>query len=189
MSNAAIRNALRQLTGTDLNDQVSLLVCNVDSVDVDSRVCTCSNTSGNAVADVLEVQLMAEVDDGMLCVPKVGSTVIVVLSKYVQPYVAMYSELDRMYTVVGDSIIDVEPDKITLNDGSFAGLVKVITLTQKLNALEEKVNTLINTFNSHVHTGVTTGSSSSGTTSTPVTGTLTPTQQSEIENEKIVHGS
>ncbi|MGN7818777.1 hypothetical protein ACTJJB_01535 [Chitinophaga sp. 22536] len=189
MSDSKIERAVRQLAGMDASDKVSMMLCNVESVDIDNRTCTCSNITGTAVADILDAQLMAEVDDGVLHVPAVNSTVVVVLSKYVPPYVAMFSELDRIYTVVGNSVIDVSPDKITLNNGSFGGLVKVIDLTNKLNALENKVNDLVTTFNSHVHTGVTTGTGATAITATPVTGTITPTQRNEIENTTVIHGS
>jgi len=189
MSDALIREAIRKLAGTDLLDQTSLVVATVTAVDVAKRTCDCSNITGTAVADLLGVQLMAEVDDGVLYVPAVGSTVIIVMSKYVEPYVAMFSELDRVYTVVGDSVLDILRGKIILNDGSFAGLVKVVELTKKLNALENKVNEVIEAYKTHTHPGVTPGPSSTGAIIVPTPNPLTPTQQKEIENEKIVHGS
>jgi hypothetical protein len=189
MSDSKIERAVRQLAGMDASDKVSMLLCTVESVDLDSRTCTCANITGTAVADVLDAQLMAEVDDGVLHVPTINSTVIVVMSKYAPPYVAMFSELDRIYTVVGNSVIDVTPGKITLNDGAFGGLVKVIDLTSKLNALENKVNALITAHNTHVHGGVTFGSDSTTTTPSQVPGQLTPTERSEIENTTIIHGS
>lgn len=188
MSDRKITEAIQRLAGTQLTDEVYILICTVDSVDVDGRTCDCTAVGGTAITDIPGVQLMAEVDDGALYIPAIGSTVIVVYSKRNVPYIALYSELSALYYVVGDTTLDITNGLIKFNDGSFEGLVKVVELTQKLNALENKVNDLIATFNTHVHGGVSTGGGSTATTATPVTGTLTPTTQSEIENEKIIHG-
>lgn len=188
MSDRAIIEAVQRLAGTQLTDEVYIIACTVESVDIDDRTCECTAIGGEAVTDVPGVQLMAEVDDGILYVPGIGSTVIVMYSKRNVPYIALYSEISAIHYVVGDTTIDVTNGLIKLNDGTFQGLVKVVELTTKLNALENKVNDLIDKFNTHVHGGVTIGSSSSAVTLTPVTGTLTPTEQSEIENTKVTHG-
>ena len=57
----------------------------------------------------------------------------------------------------------------------------------KLNAIENKVNDLVTFTATHTHTGVTAGGGTSGTTATPVTGSLTPTQISDIEDQQIKH--
>jgi hypothetical protein len=67
-------------------------------------------------------------------------------------------------------------------------VVKVIELTEKLNNLEQLLNDLVTKYNSHTHSGVSTGGGMSGVTTALETGTLTPTQRSEIENEQITHG-
>jgi hypothetical protein len=77
-----------------------------------------------------------------------------------------------------------------LNDGSYDGLVKVADLTTKLNNLENKVNDLVNAWSSFATVYAPGSPSSTGlpATVTNVTGTLTTTQQSDIENADIKHG-
>jgi hypothetical protein len=81
-----------------------------------------------------------------------------------------------------------EIDKIYLNGNDYGGLVEVGNLVTKLNNLENKVNDIIASFNSHTHSGVTVGSGVTGTGTPPVTGNLTPTQKSDIENTTVQHG-
>ena len=188
MSDYSIKEAVRQLAGSHLKDEVFIVPAEVDSVNIAERSCSCTALNGQNIDELPIVQLMAEVEDGVLYVPAVGSTVMVVYSKRNVPFVALYSELSAIYYVVGDTTIDVTNGLIKLNDGSYHGLVRVEELTAKLNALESKVNDLLNAYNTHVHTGVSSGFGSSAVTTAPVIGTLTPTQQSEIENNKITHG-
>jgi len=86
------------------------------------------------------------------------------------------SEVENIY-------IDTQGDTI-FNGGTLDGMVKVGDLVTKLNNLENKVNDLVTWSSTHTHTGVTPGPGSTGT-AVGVVGTLTPTQQSELENTKI----
>lgn len=115
---------------------------------------------------------MPTVDDGVLVIPTVGSTVTVSTDANCEPIVVGFTETE----------------KIVLRGGQFDGLVKVAELTTKLNNAENKINAIINAYNAHVHPGVTSGPSSTAVTPSIVAGTLTPTQQNEIENENITHG-
>ena len=81
------------------------------------------------------------------------------MSKYTLPFVIQYSDIESY----------------ALNGNEFGGVVKVIELTQKINALEQKINELIVW----------------GATVTPplTTSPMVLTQQSEIENTTVAHGS
>jgi len=92
------------------------------------------------------------------------------MSKYTLPFIVQYSDVVSL----------------TINGSEFGGLVKVIELTQKLNAMENIVNDLILKFNTHTHIAAGTPTSIA---SVIETNNLTPTQQSEIENTVIKHGS
>jgi hypothetical protein len=165
MNNAReIRDLLQQLAGSG---SISLFDMEVKSVSESDRTATCSNGVNEIIC-----RLMASVDDGMLCIPKVGSTVVVMLSTTVEPVIIMYSDIE----------------KIVMRGGQYKGLSKVEKLKEKLNNLENKVNELITFSSTHTHAGVTTGAGVTGTPTPPVTGNLTPTTQAEIENENITHG-
>ena len=144
----------------------------VVSVDENARTAQCKTISTDAEV-MLTVRLMPTVDDGVFVVPTVGSTVTVSTDVNCEPIVVGYTETD----------------KIVLRGGQFDGLVKVAELTTKLNNAEKKINAIINAYNAHTHIlTLTMGTGTAAPTVTQVVGTLTPTQQADIENENITHG-
>lgn len=165
----SISTAIRRLAGTFTQQKITFDLGNVVSVNADER--TCEVGMDNNVT--MTCKLMAQVGDGILLIPAIGSDVLIGYFTYENAYVLMYSDLDT----------------IGLKGSELGGLVKVIELTQKLNNLENKVNTIIANFNSHIHSGVTTGPGVSGITATPVTGTIVPTTRTEIENANVTHGN
>lgn len=199
-----IIESIQRLSGTQLTDKVNLLSAIVDSVDEDKRTCVVTSLNSQGEYSLENVQLMASVDDGFLLIPAIDSTVMVAFSTMTPPFIAQYSAIDKVFIIVGQSnvsleisneeiLLEIADTKLSLtdgltkfNDGNLGGLLKVNDVLQKINNLENKVNAIITIFNNHVHTGVTTGAGSSAISPTPISGTLTPTQKSEIENTKIV---
>ena len=152
-----IKQAIEELAGTRNQDEVKLYQAIVNSVDVAKRSCNVTTVTGNATL-TFDAQLMAGVADGILIVPEVESFVYVLRSKYTIPFIIAYSDIVQ-YVLMG---------------GEFGGLVKVVELTQKLNALEEKINQILTW---------------SGTVSPPFTSpALSLTLQAEIENTSVKHG-
>ena len=92
-------------------------------------------------------------------------------------FVSMMSEIEKIEIIV---------DEIVINDGKNDGLVKVKSLTGKINDIEDQVNNLLTTLQ-----GVSVALAPSGTFPfAPIFSGFSPlvkTQQSEIENEKIKH--
>ena len=170
MSARAIQEAIQILSGTHLADKLYFIDAEVNSVDEQARSCTVTALSGK-VGSEYTVRLMASVDDGLLMIPVVGSSVVVCSSDFVTGSIIQYSGIDH----------------ISIRGGDLGGLVKVIDLTEKLNNLENKLNSLILKYNTHTH-NVTAVGSPTGPGLQPETGTLTPTQRADIENDKISHG-
>lgn len=185
----AIRTSIKKIAGMYNLDIVEIINCTVVSVDKPKRKCVVKPLSGKSDTNIENVGLMMEVNDGEFKIPAVDSTVGVVISTLVDPYLIGWSDLDEWYIVIGTTTVDILNGSIKFGDGSFDGLAKVADLTTKLNNLENKVNTIITNFNTHTHLGVTVGSGVTGTTASVVVGTLTPTQQAEIENPDITHGT
>lgn len=129
----------------------------------------------NDDAQILDVRIQAnfEVNKGFVCIPSNGSYVMVMMISDNDGYLSMVSQVDE----------------IVLYSTSLGGLVTVETLTTKLNNLENKVNAIIAAYNIHTHSGVTAGGAITGVTSGLVSGTLTPTVRTDIENIKILHGN
>lgn len=171
-TNKQIRTALRKIVKTGDVDLIDVIYATVKSVDLTTRTCTVVPITGQSDTEMEDVGLQADPSDGMVMEPKVDSTVVVGISTNLSAYVLLYSDIET----------------ISWKSGNFGGLTKVIDLTNKLNNLENKVNTLVSTFNAHIHPGVTVGAGVTGPSATPVVGALTPTQRSDIENTKIKHG-
>lgn len=145
----------------------------VVSVDTDNLTCVVELADETEISDVRLKAAIDEVTDGIVQIPVVGSTVLVgsIGNKVSVRAVIMVSEVEETL----------------FNGGENGGLIKISELVTKLNNLENKVNDIVSKFNSHVHTGVTTGGGSSGTTPTAVSGTLTPTEQGDLEDVKVKH--
>jgi hypothetical protein len=173
-----LAEAIQQLAGTKFLNVTTVALAEVISVNVAECTCQCSTISGTTTAQLITVSLMAEVEDGLLLVPETGSTVLVGYNKEILPFILMYSGLDAATFWVNNVI--------TLKDGSLGGIPIVGALVQKINNLENKVNQLLSAYNSHVHPDPVSGST--GTTTVPVTGILTPTVRADIENLNVTHG-
>lgn len=171
----SITSAIRKLAGTYNVDTIYLVTGKVLSVDETAGTCSVEAVTGKATTTIEGVEFQTTISDGLLIIPKVDSEVKVLFSTYTTPFIAQYGDVEKMYLAA---------DLIQFNDGALEGIVKVIELTQKLNNIENKVNSIISTFNSHTHTS---GGAGAPTTPpmAPISGTLTLTQKADIENPII----
>lgn len=206
MVNRQIIEAVQRMTGTLLTDNVRMMAATVDAVDEAKRTCTVTTVSSQGAITIENVQLMASVDDGLLYVPVIDSTVIVAYSTFNKPFIALFSGLSKLVIVGGennagieitdngilieiaDTKLNLADGKTTLNDGALGGLVKVVQLTQKLNALESAVNQLKQIFSTWVPVPQDGGAALKTAAATWAGQQLTQTQRADIENDKIVQG-
>ncbi len=166
---------VQRLAGTYLKDLISIFACNVDSVNEPERTCDCTPIGSEANTALPGVLLSAENNNGFLCLPVVGSTVIVAISTRNTAFILMYSDIE----------------KVQFMDGSLGGMVKVIDLVERLNNIEDKVNDIITEYNAHTHLAVDSVTSAPVTVSptvSQVVGALTPTVRSDVENDLITQG-
>lgn len=188
MSGRKIQDAIRQIAGTFNSDEVNIVLATVQSVDEDAMTCDVTTVTGTAIGDVPGVQLMAEVDDGFLLIPAVGSNVLVTITKRGIAYVSMFSEVAKLSITAGSSVLAIKDQLVQLNDGSYGGLVQIKQLVTKLNNLEADLNKIKTAFTSWV-TVPNDGGAALKTVSASWAGSqITPTQQSDLENSSITHG-
>lgn len=159
-----IRSVIRKIAGVD---NQGLIFFNASVVSVDDETCVVER-NGLKHEDVRLAAVIDGNTKNLLVKPKVGSMVLI----------ADLSEgLMRDLAVIGWS----EVDTITINGGSFGGLVKIQELTNKLNALVQK-------FNLHTHTVATTGTAAAQTgTAAATTGTAQQFSKADYEDTKIKH--
>jgi hypothetical protein len=164
-----IRESIQHLAGTHENDILILADAIVDSVEIESRTCTVTLIDSSKPTQRDDVRLLPSIDDGFLIIPDIGTTITIIFSTFTAPVIVSYSGWNRAM----------------FNGGELGGLAIVPVLIKKINALENMLNDLSEKYNSHIHP--VSGPSTGPTTSTE-TMTITPTEQSEIENTSITHG-
>jgi hypothetical protein len=153
-------------------------VVKLGSVDLANLTCTVVLLNDTEIPDV---RLKAAVDeipdlftkDGLIQIPLEESTVLVAMIGN-DPATRFILALSQVQQVI-------------FYGGLNEGLIRIIPLIEKVNNLESKVNDIVTKFNAHTHAGVTTGAGVSGTTATPVVGSLTPTIKAELEDIKVLH--
>lgn len=194
MSDRAIITAIQKMAGVFKKDNAYYVIAKVDSVQ--DEACTVIIQSGEAELKLADVRLQVEVCDGLLITPVTGSNVLVCLSTYNPPYVALFSDIDEYYLQVGDSADLITNDgKRKLNGGEYGGLIKSIDpdntqigLLARLNKVENLLNEFITLYNTHTHTSSAPGATTSPPAQTE-TNLISPiTSRSDIESDYITHG-
>ncbi|GAB4132183.1 MAG: hypothetical protein Fur0027_19700 [Raineya sp.] len=136
----------------------------VKSVDKPKAVCNVSLLENEEI--VLEnVRLQAidnEQDNGVLYFPKTGSSVIVGKMDNIDSYfVAMFSEAEEIiWKLDGAERLKITNDEIVFNGGTKGAMVEINKLKNRLNAIENAFNELLNHYKTHNHAhpnGATTG--------------------------------
>jgi hypothetical protein len=173
MSDRAIIESIYKMVGLHKCDLVTYVNAEVVSVNIKKRVAV----DGHTEYDLPDVKLMASVDDGFLIEPVIGSTVKVIFSQNIEPFICQYSEIENI-------TIDAKT-KVKFNDGSFGGLIKIKELTDKLNTLEKDLNTIKNVFATWTPIAETVLKTSLSVWSGQQ---ITETKVKDIENPKITHG-
>lgn len=127
-----IQSSIRKLAGVDLADSVKMFDAKVILVNENERTVQVEMIGGKS-ANRITARLMATVNDGCYIIPKDSSTVIVAMSTHVEPYVAMFSEVEKITWLGG--YFDGVPI-VTHPTDSNKGLLK------KINELENEINDL-----------------------------------------------
>ena len=182
MSN--IREIIRSIA--DTNSKTRLVVGSVKAIDHEAR--TCDVNPIDESAPILGVNLQANQGStvGVVVWPKLGSFVVVALyDDYEAGVVVLTDVIDRYDIKVGDMSLSLSAQGIVMNEGALGGLVKVVELTQRLNTIEQDLNSLKTAFSAWVPVAQDGGAALKTAVSTWATSTLTPTQRSDIENQNV----
>ena len=165
--NDDIKKAIQTLAGeVDINT----VVCKVSNIDTTKNTCTCTPIDGTA--EILGVRLMAESSKGFLIIPKNNSIVIVNMINSFTGYVSMFSEVDKIY----------------LNGDTHSGLVKIDDLVNKLNALENLVNNILNTLKTTTIPLAPSGTYPFAPLYTAINNIAPITTKNDLENKNVLHG-
>ena len=120
MSEAIDKDAMRRAIGVIAEqhlqkrlDHAEIITATVNSVDEDSRTCSVTTINGRETVDLDNVELMAEVADGILLIPSVDSTVKIAITKGLNPFVLQYSDIDKIVNTTGKTVF-IQSDTFSL---------------------------------------------------------------------------
>lgn len=103
-----------------------------------------------------------------------------------KPVFVSYTEVEQVYVQVGESSVQITSDAITFNGGENKGLVLAENLCDRLNTIEDDINSLKQAFSSWSPVAQDGGASLYKLTTTWAGQTLQKTAVGDIENEKII---
>lgn len=201
-----IKETIRQLAQG--GRQSVSLVCTVDAVDKTARTVDCTPLDESAPLLGVNLQANQESTFGVVAFPKVGSYVVVgFVADGAAGVVLLTDEVESVEVVISDDTARISADKdgvrvlmgdntsaeltndgITLNGGGFGGTVKIVELTERINAIERDINNLKNVFSVWVAVPQDGGAALSAATAAWSASPLELTQRGDYENEKVKHG-
>ncbi len=161
----------------------------VDGVikDVDETKATCTVTVSESDFYSVPLKVLKNSKASILEVPKAGTacTIRFKNNNINCPQMYQVHECTKFLVTIGASTLEVTDGLWKFNGGSLDGMVKVNSLITKLNALENTMNTFMNTtYNTHTHISAAPGAP----TAPPLplnTAVFTPTVANDIKNPKI----
>lgn len=192
---SSVAESIQILAGTYGISPVQVMTCEVTKVTASERTCTVLPLTDNL--EPFAAQLMADIDDGLLILPTVGSTVKIMLSEIITPTVIQYSAIDEILIVSGGSAIKVYSSGVELQGVDYGGVMKVTPSVKAWNDLQNDVNTLKNIFATMASAPVVTtavGATDAFYTlfasniASYVSAPLSITTETQIENPKVKHG-
>jgi hypothetical protein len=172
MSARKIQDSVQRISGTLGKDDVRLIKGEVKSVDKNTRTCVVGALTGKESFEITNVHLMTVVDDGILVIPTVGSQVTIIGSTFVEFTVIQYSEVDE----------------IVMRGGDLKGLVVLDKLVDRLNKIEDDINSIKTAFTGWTPVPNDGGAALKAASASWAGQRLTDTQASDIENTKITQG-
>lgn len=184
-TNDNIRDLIRKIA-KDPTAEIYSIAIKITAVDETERTCDGEPLNGDAEIFGIRLQSIINGADGFCLIPKVGSVGIVTFINKATGYLALISSVDKMI-VKSETQIAIDCDEIIFNGGSNDGFVKVGDLVSKLNAVESDLNKLKNIFTAWIPVPQDGGGALKTASASWAGQTITPTQQTDLENTKIKH--
>lgn len=179
-----IPEIIKLLAGNETHNDIKIYQAEVVDRDSESRSSRVRTISGPEV--IFEASLMAEIGNGFLIYPKIGSIVYVLVNPTMNPFIIHYGEIDAVVINADITIELTTGQNLMLNGDDYGGLVQVDVLRYKLNLLEARVNGVQDVLNIHTHgvAGEVTTVSNQFMSDPP----LELTKVEDLENPNVKHG-
>lgn len=183
-----ISDALLRILGLYGKDIVTVYLCKVTAVNETARTCDAQTIHGDAEISLPEVQLSAAPNDGMILIPAINSMVMVAITTQQKAFVMMFSDLQKATITIAKTVFTMDATGITLNDGSYGGMVKVTDLVSRMNAIENDINAIKTVFASWIPVPNDGGAALKAGAAAWYGAALTLTTEPMIENNEVKHG-
>lgn len=196
--------------GEEFGNQIGELVArciiksvNIDEVDEDNNVAKVSMYEGDDPLTV-PLQLLNIGEAVIKVIPTVDTTALIagIDGNINRPFFVAYSQIDKADILIGDSVINITTDEINVqvkdstinmtsdeikfNGGENNGLVLAQNLCDRLNTIENDINTLKQAFTKWVPAAQDGGAMLKKETGAWAGQTLQQTKVSDVENDKII---
>lgn len=149
---------------------------------VDGATCTVQRLFDDMELDEVRLNCHSTENEGVVIVPETGSMVLITSIDGRCWFVSQCSKVEKITIDATAS-----PNGIVINGGNNKGLVKIEELTQKLNAIEQDINTLKSIFTSWAPVAEDGGAALKADTQTWASSQLAITQISDYEDTNITH--
>ena len=184
----SLRDSIQRLAAS--SDEIYCKICTVDAIHDEERTVDCTPLDDSALLVDVNLQVNQSGVTGIILWPKVGSYVLVAFMSTARAAVVLADEVERIELRVGDTQLKVDARGVVANGGQLGGMVKINELTDRLNAL-------IDAFNSHTHeipSGAVAVTGSATAQANPVPVSVPPVSAqhpkmtaSDYEDDKIKH--
>ena len=175
-----IREAIQQIVKD--NEEIYSLIATVTEVDENKRTIDAKPIDGSA--EIFDVRLQAAESGatGFVQIPENGSEVVITFLSKDTAFVSLCTSVTKLL---------VDSEEMTINGGNNGGLINISSLVDKINALEDLVNSLLTDYKVHTHNAPQAPSGVIPTTPllVPFTGlNIAPiTTVNDLEDTKITH--
>lgn len=184
----SIKDSIKKLAGTKDLDIPIVYYGQVDSVDESSLTCSVRTTNAGGELILTKVRLTASVDDGEILIPDIDSEVIVISTNTNGRYLVKTSALSKWSVIIDkNNSLDASSSGFIFNDGNNGGLIKINDLVSQLNAVENKVNTIIAAIAAAPIAPTDGGAAFKASVAGAIQPPLVPTQVIQLENNNVKH--
>jgi hypothetical protein len=185
-SNRQITEAIQRIAGTWGKDYINVIVARVVDVDDEAMTCTIDPINDSSDVTINNVLLSAEANDGLIQYPSVDSIVLVAYGVKQQPFILMFSDIDKCRITIDQCDFFIDKNGIKLFGDNFGGLVKI-------NNLKTQYDASFNTFKAACVAAFTAQSAIDGgvglSAFNGAISALQPLDKTALENTKVQHGN
>lgn len=165
----------------------NIIACKVTAVD--GMTCEVEPLDGSAPFKKVKLNAAPDQNYGIVATPVIDSIVLIARRTETDVSVLMFSEIEKYELILSNDIkCELNKNEIIFNDNKKSSyLTDINKLKTKLNNIENDLNTLKNLFVAWVPVPMDGGAVLKTATTTWATQPLTPTQVTDINDDKIKH--